>query len=443
VTGGWDELVAAALIGTDRRPVGPAVPPGAPDALGAALAGRGAEERLLASAAAWTVARRAGARAGARVDVTPAEADSRPMCSAAAGARLRALLEEQDRLLVTQWLELAAERGLRPPPELVPDLLDHEHSRLVGELAGPLGLWLAEREPRWAFVRGGADDIEAVWAGGGREERRALLERLRRTDPAAGRELLASTFAEETWEDREAFLDLMAIGLSGDDEPFLEAALDDPRKRVRLEAAGRLAALPRSRYAARMAERTAPLLRVEDGQLVAELPGPPDAAMERDGVDASGRRADRLSSMLAATPLATWSPDLVALPVADDLGPAVHAGWARAAKAQRDAAWARTLWRHDYELLDVLPRAEGEALAATAEDPFSAALELSGSWGPELSRAVLATVPERSRHVGVAGYQLDPSLAPEAEPLRDLGRRDINQLCDVLATRAAMLRELS
>ena len=56
---------------------------------------------------------------------------------------------------------------------------------------------------------------------------------------------------------------------------------------------------------------------------------------------------------------------------------------------------------------------------------------------------MLATVPEHSRHVGVAGYQLDPSLAPEAEPLRDLGRRDINQLCDVLAIRAAMLRELS
>ena len=220
-------------------------------------------------------------------------------------------------------------------------------------------------------MRGVTDDVEAVWANGGRQERRALLERLRRTDPAAGRELLASTFAEETWEDREAFIDLLTIDLSDDDEPFLEAALDDARKPVRLEAAGRLAALPRSRYAARMAERTAPLLRVENGQLVVELPGPPDAAMERDGVEPGGRRVDRLRVMLALTPLATWSHDLVALPVTDDLARAVHEGWAHAAKAQRDAEWARALWPvlHDRELLAVLPARRGRGARGGRRGP--------------------------------------------------------------------------
>ena len=48
-----------------------------------------------------------------------------------------------------------------------------------------------------------------------------------------------------------------------------------------------------------------------------------------------------------------------------------------------------------------------------------------------------------SASVRVAGYRLDPALAPEAEPLRDLGGRDVDELCDVLAIRAAMLRELS
>src|SRR4051812_28400854 len=80
----WDELVAAALIGTDRRPVEVAGPPGAREALAAGLAGRGVEARLLGSAAAWTVARRAGARGGERVAVTPAEPDARPLCSPAA-----------------------------------------------------------------------------------------------------------------------------------------------------------------------------------------------------------------------------------------------------------------------------------------------------------------------------------------------------------------------
>jgi hypothetical protein len=432
----WEDLVASALIGTDRRPVVATAPPGAPAELGAALAARGPEDRLLASAAAWTVARRAGARAGEPVTVTPAGDDPRPLCSPAAGARLRALLEDEERWLLIEWLEIAAARGLRPPPELLPDLLDRG---LGSEVAGPLGLWLAEREPRWSFVRGAADDVGAVWASGGRPERRALLERLRRSDPAVARELLARTFAEETWEDRAAFIDALAIGLSDADEPFLEAALDDSRAAVRDAAAAQLAALPSSRYAQRMAARTAPLLRVEDGALVVTLPGAPDKAARRDGIEARGRRSERLTALLAATPLDTWTLDLLALPVSDNLADAVHEGWAEAAKRQRDVEWARALWAVDEELLAVLPRAEAEALAASPD----AALHLPGTWGPELSRRVLEAIPTRDANVTRLAYQLDPALAAEAEALRDLGRRDVNELCDVLAIRAAMLRELS
>ena len=43
-----------------------------------------------------------------------------------------------------------------------------------------------------------------------------------------------------------------------------------------------------------------------------------------------------------------------------------------------------------------------------------------------------------------AGHRLDPALAEAAEErLRDLGGRDLWTLCDILAARAAMLRELS
>ena len=54
----------------------------------------------------------------------------------------------------------------------------------MGEAAGPLGRWLAERRPHWGFVRGAGENVDAVWAEGASDERRALLERLRRTDPA-------------------------------------------------------------------------------------------------------------------------------------------------------------------------------------------------------------------------------------------------------------------
>lgn len=474
----WDELVAAALIGTDRRPVPVSVPDGAPPALADLLAERGPEERLLGAAAAWTAARRAGARPAPAIAVEPAAEDPRPV---APGGLLRTLLNGTFPSLIPEWLALAAERGLRAPPELVPALLDHATGApalqaAVAEAAGPLGAWLAARSPRWRFAR------EDVWEEGGSAERRAWLERLRRNDPAAARERLASTFADETWEDRAALLTTLATGLSAADEPLLESALDDRRKPVRDAAAALLARLPETAFGARMAARAAPLLRVEDGRLVATLPGEPEEAARRDGVPAGGRRSERLRAILAATPLAAWvapagaapagaappapgaaspaaatalgaSPaDVVALPVADDLAPVVHGGWAEAAIAQRDAGWARALWARDPrpELLLALPHEEAQRLAARAPEPDVAARALPGPWHGELSRAVLDAIErrrgagERGQDVAFAGHRLDPALAQEAdERLRHLGGRDLWVLCDVLEVRAAMLRELS
>jgi hypothetical protein len=457
----WDELMAAALIGTDRRAVVASVPEGSPSGLEATLAERGPEDRLLGSAAAWTVARRAGAMggpAGNEAGVAAAD-DERAI---APSTRLRMLLEGDHPSLLPEWLALATERGLRPPPELLPGLLDHAAGdaslhAAVGAAAGPLGHWLAERAPRWGFVRGAGDDVDPVWARGEQAERRALFERLRRGDPVAARELLESTFAEETWEDRAAFIATLGHGLSDADEPFLEAALDDTRKVVRTSAATLLAGLPTSRLAARMAERTTPLMHVEDRRLrgrrlVVELPGEPDAAAQRDGVPASGRRSERLSALLAATPLSTWTPDLVELPVADDLQQVVHDGWADAAIAQRDAGWARALWpvHPDSRLLIVLPKAEADALAAAADAPDDAARALPAPWGTQLSRAVIDAIQqrraagERGQDVEFAGHRLDPAFAAEVEErLRPLGGRDLHRLCDILSARAAMLRELS
>ena len=54
------------------------------------------------------------------------------------------------------------------------------------------------------------------------------------------------------------------------------------------------------------------------------------------------------------------------------------------------------------------------------------------------------TAGERGQDVEFAGYRLDPAFAEEAEErLRELGGRDLRRLCDILAARAAMLRELS
>ncbi len=434
----WDELVAAALVGTERRPVEPDAPPGAPAALGAVLRDRG-EDGLLAAAAAWTVARRAGAVPEARREVEPAPADPRPLCSPAAGARLEGLLDEGDDALVEEWLELSDDRGLKPPPELVPAIGDPDRQRLAVAAAGALGPWLAARNPRWSFVPG-ADDPAQVWERGEPAARRLLLTRLRLTDPAAGRALLERTLASETAEDRVAFVNALGAGLGDDDEPLLEHVLDDRRQEVRAAAADLLARLPRSRFAARMAQRAAKLLTRAGEALVVTLPGEPDAAARRDGVPRRGRRSDALAHILARAPLAAWPQEILALPVADDFAELVHGALATAALDQRNAEWARALWPREPVLLSVLPKEERERLAATL--PLDQLAGVPAPWGAELSRAVVAQLAA-NRPPAWLRYALAPSVLPELEPLIETGGAPIVRLCDVLATRAAMLRELS
>ena len=293
----WDELVAAALIGTDRRPVEASAPPGSPAGLEAALAERGAEDRLL-GVGGGVDGRAAGGRAApaSAVAVEPAAEDPRPGLPprrAAARCCSRASIRRSCRS-GSRWRRRA---GCGRRRSSCPTLLDHAardpalHAA-VGAAAGPLGRWLAERAPRWAFVRGAGDDVEAVWADGERAERRALLERLRRTrSRPRARELLAATFADETWEDREAFVAALADGLSDADEPLLEAALDDrasPSATPPRSCSRGLPALALRRAHGR-ARRAAAARRGRRG-LVVDCPEPPDAAAQRDGARRRGGR---------------------------------------------------------------------------------------------------------------------------------------------------------
>ncbi|MEU6122961.1 DUF5691 domain-containing protein [Streptomyces sp. NPDC047123] len=379
----WEDLVTAALLGTDRR----ALPP----ALGAT--GKEAPAALLDAAAAQTVRRRAGLRPAPAAPLPePAADDPRPPLPPAARHRLATLLTDHPGTggggrraaapdlmeLLPQWLSLANARGYGPPPELLPALLNAARGRtdlrpLALTFAGPRALWLARLNPDWKFALratpgGGValpptDDptrIRQLWEEGLFAERVALLTALRAQDARTARALLASTWPTERAEDRLMFLDSLRTGLSADDEPFLEQALTDRSRNVRSTAAELLSALPGSALAGRMATRAASCVAVDHTSdtptLTVETPHECDAGMERDGVSPKppagrGERSWWLGQLVEAAPLATWRPRLgnrtpaqiVALPVADDWRGELHAAWCRAAVRQRDAAWSRAL----------------------------------------------------------------------------------------------------
>ncbi|CAM5553443.1 hypothetical protein SAVIM338S_04506 [Streptomyces avidinii] len=383
--GDWDELVGAALLGTERR--------------------QGSPEALLGAAALQTVRRRAGllpAEAGPRPE--PAPRDPRPAPPEPARRRLAQLLAGRTAAagsggrrgsapdlteLLPQWLAAAGQHGYRAPASLVPALLDAARARTdlrpqALALAGTRGLWLARLNPDWRFaLRGGsggagelpgAEDaagVERLWQEGLFAERVALLGLVRAHEPAAAIRLLTTTWASERAEDRLMFLDSLRVGLSDDDEPFLEEALADRSRNVRATAAELLSALPGSALAGRMAERALACVG-PDG---VTPPADCDAEMLRDGVvkrppAGRGERAWWLGQLVETAPLACWRQrfgglgpaEIVARPVAEGWAEELHAAWCRAAVRQRDPAWSRALLGSASA-----PPATGPATASLAE----------------------------------------------------------------------------
>ncbi|MEU9112612.1 DUF5691 domain-containing protein [Streptomyces sp. NPDC048483] len=503
-TAAWEDLVSAALLGTERRT--PPVP---------LRAGQSPAAALLDAAAVSTVRRRAALRpalAGERPAAAPA--DPRPPLPPAARRRLSLLLADRGGTgggsrrgtapdlteLLPQWLTAAEEYGYRAPGALLPALLDTARARTdlrpaALALAGPRAVWLARLNDDWKFaLRGTAgpaavpgeggtartgaspraaesgrdpEGVRRLWEEGLFAERVTLLTALRRRDPAAGLDLLDSTWATERAEDRLMFLDSLREGLSTADEPFLEEALSDRSRNVRATAAELLSALPGSALAARMAERARACIgldRTPAPVITVEAPQECDAGMQRDGVvlkppSGRGQGAWWLSQLTEAAPLDSWRDmfdgrppaEIIALPVADNWRTELHDAWCRAAVRQRDAGWARALLgapatpaqatevapagssRDLAKLLTVLPEDERAAWVAEfiAAHGLSDAFRMLGvcavPWAEPLGRSVVDALDiardagsypwSFSGVMGLAERCLDPAAADRLDML--------------------------
>lgn len=162
MSGDWETILTAALIGTERA----VVPPPPAGLAAAATADSDPAGALLDQAALLAVARRAGRPASKAEPPLPAEPASRPAVSQAAGRRLARILNGENPDLLVEWLSAAAVRGLRPPPQFLPALLDRarrtsaanpdpEEARLRALVLiadGARARWLAGLNPVWAYL---------------------------------------------------------------------------------------------------------------------------------------------------------------------------------------------------------------------------------------------------------------------------------------------------
>jgi hypothetical protein len=363
----WQDLVTASLIGTERAPVPASLVPGLPPAEGTT---QDPAAVLLDRAALLTAARRAGRRPDQAEPPPVCEPDPRPAVSRAAGRRLARMLGGEHLDLLPEWLNAVATRGLQPPLQLLPALLDRARRggpadwdlpRLVAEAGGPRARWLAGLNPDWQFVLAETPNGDEAWRLGTASQRRAYLTALRARDPGAARELIAGSWAAAGADERVMFVKVMMRGLSLADEPLLEAAGDDGAASVRKMAADVLTALPGSALSRRIAQVAVGRLRLEqDGRgprLVYVPPTASDAALQRDGItpslDAAGSGLAPTIGMtfhiVARTQLRTWTQEfgmpaslIVALP-AGQWAPSLFIAWSTAALWQHDPDWMAAL----------------------------------------------------------------------------------------------------
>lgn len=411
----WDDVLRAALLGTERQSSAFPAPQGA-QPLAAALSALPSADpalRLLSAAGLLTVYRRAGNQpaeaAPPSAAPAPDAAQDRPRVGARAAGMLAQVLGNAKRPLVAEWLDCCASAGLRVPEEYLPALfewgrLEKDLHGSIAAVAGLRGSWLAGQNQAWSFAQGAsglqAPEIGDSWETGSLPVRIGALAGLRATDPERARGMLEASWEQEDAEARAAFLRALAKGLSSADEPFLEKCLADRRKEVRTAAADLLVLLPGSRLVARMRERLAPLLEFGPGKkgilgklagargtLAVTLPKDCDEGMQRDGIaekPPGGRKIGQkqwwLQQMLAAVPPAAWceawklEPEgLLALSEKTDYAEALREGLAAAALRARDEAWAVALLSSatkfqetESELFRLLAPAKREAIVQQA-----------------------------------------------------------------------------
>ena len=458
----WDELVTAATVGTSTR----ALPHTGFHPTTVTTTSEATDDdpatRLLDLTAMETAASAVTIEPTPATPLDPAPAEQRPVTT----ERLADLLPAAarlDRELAGDLVDLVAAKGHVLPPSAVPVFLDLGRDARFGSslstIVGERGRWLVRLDPDWAELLPAVprDPAErpanlADWQSGSWEPRDAYLRDVRRVDPHAARELLASGWKLEPPDDRVALLGALHERLGPEDVPFLEAVLRDRREPVRLRAASLLVRLCGSMpfdalppFGRRLADRARPLVRLgrqgllRSATLEVSAPEALDDQARADGIvqrttgRQSGRRASWLEQILRSAPLSLWENDfarspaeLVALPVAGDFARELHRGWAAAAAAQRNVQWARALletaaFAADPSLVRVLPGDERTSYAHTvlrSAKPGDATMlallaRVDGPWPPELATAVVEYIE----------WLLPSALVRESTPLLRLAAR--------------------
>lgn len=394
-------ITTAALIGTaqQRQPATTGTPIDNLVDQVATSSGDGRERTLLLRAATYAIYRQAGQVPQTSSTLPePAPAETLSVCSSVLASLLEKMLDDEHEELLPELLERMRSGGLRIPYSLLVNALNIEDKELrpaMFHVLGERGRWLSQFNPTWQWVAqylSGSDNellanAEALWQEGTTGQRQRILQLLRATNPAQARDWLQAAWKQEKAEVRADLLQTFEVGLSGEDEAFLERALDDRASSVRSLAATLLARLHTSAFASRMRERADAMLDYTAGALHVTLPQTLHKDWVRDSITAKptgsgiGERSWWFQQVIALVPPSHWTQrfsmtieQLLALTGStNEWQETLVLSWSKAALLHKSSDWMAYLWDYCFQhaetslwsthvsLLQHMPQVEAEA----------------------------------------------------------------------------------
>lgn len=428
----WNNLVNTALLGTGKKQAAadavlPALQPVWETIQQQAVDEADAFLQLTALTDAW---QQSGVQPLPRGEASCADApaEEKPYCNNAAARVLKDILAEENALLLEYWLlQCAAKQQLLPAEHLPAVLAYGENDKRLriplSECCGKRGLWLGDLNPAWQFTRSNAPgDADELWQHGTLEQRKKLLEEIRRTDAAKAREWLMQTWAQENAATRVELLARLQTNTSEEDLPWLQSLLQEKSQKVKDEALRLLKRIPGSavvqlywsvlQQAIRLQTEKTFLGLLKSTKLNIALPAEIDEAVFKTGIEKLSNNnkisdeAHILDQLVAATPPTCWEQHLGLQPEAilqllqanDACKPYVHA-LLYAARRFNDVRWILAIAAGSEtfypEMLEYLPAAQQDAyIVQYFNEHTDVILRLLGKlerkWTLEITRLVFA-----------------------------------------------------
>lgn len=316
----WQELVKIALMGTERAQLSDATK----EALMAKGIAPGEDEAriIMEGASYYAMMQKSGFTPKDWIGSIPEPAPqdrAENSCNPIAVDCLQQILGESYSLAIHEFIRLLEQNNKHLPSELLPGLLDQcrqspDFWKKLQPCIGEKGRWLIQQNPAWRLLLPNNDPT--IWETGSREQRRAFLINLRNNDPEEALALINASWDKEDFKSKVEILTILTHKLSIKEEVFLEQALEDRRKEVRLLAAKLLSWIPDSALVERMYQRVTQLFNESKKggkiNLTISLPESLSDDMIRDGINPQnqwyqgGVKASRLGQMIACIPPSIW-----------------------------------------------------------------------------------------------------------------------------------------